>query len=417
METVQPERVNEDLGRDAHIVGTISLAHFFSHFYQFSLPVLFPMIRADYGVTYAELGLLVTFFYGASGLAQTAAGFLVDRAGPARVLAAGLGLLAASMAMVALVPQYWMMLPAAALAGLGNSVFHPADYSIMSHRVAPRRIGKAFAIHAVSGTLGYTAAPIAMVGIAHLLSWQGALLIGAAGGFCTFLLVLARLKLLGGGAPVAPRPAGRSAATGLTALAALRQSTVLLCFSFFLLMAVPSVGLSGFLATILQKLFATPLTVSAHAFAAYLGASVFGVLGGGILADRMQRHERVVMTSVMIMAAIFFSVGFIGFDAAALTALLAAAGFSSGLAAPSRDMLVRAAAAHGAGSATGKVFGFAYSGFDLGAALAPPFLGFMLDRGLTQWVMPVIASSLLLVILSALNVSQSRSPRPQPQPI
>src|SRR5215471_1486598 len=118
MAPAQPARVEEDLGRDVHIVGTISLAHFFSHFYQFSLPVLFPLIRADYGASYAELGLLVTFFYGASGLAQTVSGFLVDRIGPARILAGGLGLLAASMAMVALVPAFWMMLPAAALAGL-----------------------------------------------------------------------------------------------------------------------------------------------------------------------------------------------------------------------------------------------------------------------------------------------------------
>ncbi len=390
-----------EVARDAHIVGTISLAHFFSHFYQYSLPLLFPLIHDEYGVTFAQLGLLGTIFYGTSGLAQTAAGFLVDRIGPQRILAGGLGLLAASIALVALVPEFWMMFPAAAFAGLGNSVFHPADYSIMSHRVAPSRIGKAFAVHAVSGTLGYAAAPIAMVSLAQLTSWHTALLIGALAGGLAFLVVLARQGLLRGdaGSRIAARPAAEARGS---AIAALRQPAVLMCFSFFFLMAVPSVGMSGFLATTLQRLFATPLTTTAAALTAYLIGGAVGVLVGGVLADRMRRHERIVMTSVSCSAALFLLVGFGGFAPLALGIALACAGFSSGLATPSRDMLVRSAAA---ASATGKVFGFAYSGFDLGSALAPPCLGLLIDRGLTQWLMPAIAASLLLVILSALKLT------------
>src|SRR5579883_625344 len=398
---------SSDLARDIQVVGTISLAHFFSHFYQFSLPFLFPLIRAEYGVDFAELGLLVTIFYGCSGLAQTAAGFLVDRLGPPRILAGGLGLLAASMAAVALVPAFWMMFPAAALAGIGNSVFHPADYSIMSHRIGAGRVGKAFAVHAVSGTLGYAAAPVAMVSLAEATSWHWALLTRALAGGAACLVVVARQKLLRGDAPARARAVSGSAATHVSAFAALRQPAVLLCFSFFLLMAVPSVGMSGFLATVLQRLFATPIATTAAALTAYLAGSALGVLLGGVLADRMRRHERIVMASVACSAALFLAVGLVGFPPLALGAVLAVAGCSAGIATPSRDMLVRAAAA---ASATGKVFGFAYSGFDLGSALAPPCLGFLLDRGLTQWVMPVIATSLLLLIISALNLAGQ--PRP-----
>jgi len=399
---------SDDLTRDVHIVATISLAHFFSHFYQFALPQLFPFIQAEYGVGFAKLGLLVTVFYACSGLAQTAAGFLVDRIGPPRVLAAGLGLLAASMALVALVPAFWMMLPAAALAGLGNSVFHPADYSIMSHRVAPRRVGKAFAVHAVCGTLGYAAAPVAMIGLARAFSWHAALLIGALAGGIALLFVIARQKLLVGESTTAARHATAPAPRG-SAIEALRQPAVLICFSFFLLMAVPSVGMSGFLATTLERLFATPLAATAEALTAYLAGSALGVLAGGILADRMRRHERTVMASVTCSAAIFLAVGWLGLAPLALGIALAAAGFSSGLSTPSRDMLVRSAAAASA-SGTGKVFGFAYSGFDLGSALAPPLLGLLLDRGLTGWVLPAIALSLLLVILSAVNLTARRMP-------
>jgi MFS transporter, FSR family, fosmidomycin resistance protein len=390
-----------DLGRDVAIVGTISAAHFCSHFYQFTLPLLFPRIQAEYGVGFTELGLLVTVFYASSGFAQTAAGFLVDHVGPARVLAAGLGLLAASMALVALVPSFWMIYPAAALAGLGNSVFHPANYSIMSHRVEKSRVGRAFAVHALSGTLGYAAAPAVMVGLATVLPWRHAILFAALGGFLVFLLVGAKQRLLAGPPRIAPAPA-TTGGPRPSPLAALRHPAVLVCFSFFFLMAMPTVGLSGFVTTALGRLYETPIAVVAAALTANLAGSALGVMLGGILADRTSHHERIVAAAVFFAAIIYLAVGIVGFDALALAFMLAAAGFTSGLSTPSRDMLVRSAAATSA--TTGKVFGFAYSGFDLGSAAAPPLLGFLLDHGHAVWVLPTMAFSLVLVILSALGL-------------
>jgi MFS transporter, FSR family, fosmidomycin resistance protein len=394
-----------DLGRDAAIVGTISAAHFCSHFYQFTLPLLFPRIQAEYGVGFTELGLLVTVFYASSGFAQTAAGFLVDHVGPARVLAAGLGLLAASMALVALVPSFWMIYPAAALAGLGNSVFHPADYSIMSHRVEKSRVGRAFAVHALSGTLGYAAAPAVMVGLAAVLPWRSAILFAALGGFLVFLLVVAKQRLLAGPPTISSAPAAASGPLP-SPLAALRHPAVLVCFSFFFLMAMPTVGLSGFVTTALGRLYETPIAVVAAALTANLVGSALGVMLGGILADRTSHHERIVAAAVFFAAVIYLAVGVLGFGALALALMLGAAGFTSGLSTPSRDMLVRSAAATSA--TTGKVFGFAYSGFDLGSAAAPPLLGFLLDHGHAAWVMPAMSISLVLVILSALGLKVRR---------
>lgn len=390
-----------NLGRDVAIVGTISAAHFCSHFYQFTLPLLFPRIQAEYGVGFTELGLLVTVFYASSGFAQTAAGFLVDHVGPARVLAAGLGLLAASMALVALVPAFWMIYPAAALAGLGNSVFHPADYSIMSHRVEKSRVGRAFAVHALSGTLGYAAAPAVMVGLASVLPWRSAILFAALGGFLVFLLVVAKQRPLAGRPKVAPASTTVSGPRP-SPLAALRHPAVLVCFSFFFLMAMPTVGLSGFVTTALGRLHETPIAVAAAALTANLVSSALGVMLGGVLADRTSHHERIVAAAVFFAAVIYLAVGIVGFGALALALMLGAAGFASGLSNPSRDMLVRSAAATSA--TTGKVFGFAYSGFDLGSAAAPPLLGFLLDHGHAAWVLPAMALSLVLVILSALGL-------------
>jgi MFS family permease len=397
---IRQEAEQADLGRDVAIVGTISAAHFCSHFYQFTIPLLFPRIQAEYGVGFTELGLIVTVFYASSGFAQTAAGFLVDHAGPSRILAAGLGLLAASMALVALVPAFWLIYPAAALAGLGNSVFHPADYSIMSRRVEKSRVGRAFAVHALSGTLGYAAAPAVMVGLASVLPWRSAVLFAALGGGLVVLLVLAKQRLLAG--PETAAPAAPTSGPAPSPLAALRHPAVLVCFSFFFLMAVPTVGLSGFVTTALGRLYETPIATVAVALTANLVGSALGVLLGGILADRFSHHERIVAAAVFFAAAIYLVVGLLGFGPLILAVLLGAAGFTSGLAAPSRDMLVRSAAATSA--TTGKVFGFAYSGFDLGSAAAPPLLGFLLDHGDAAWVLPAMALSLVLVILSALGL-------------
>jgi MFS family permease len=305
---------------------------------------------------------------------------------------------------MALAPAYWAMLPWAALAGIGNSVFHPADYSIMNHRVAPPRIGRAFSIHALCGTLGYAAAPIVMVHLTTLMPWRSAMLLAALAGGAVAVLVVLCWPLLS--ADRAGPAARAGAAPAGSPIAMLLSPTILICFGFFVLLAMPSVGATSFLAPTLDRLFATPLATVAAAITAYLAGSGIGVLAGGILADRTRQHERVVAVGAFAAAMIFLAIGFAAFGAVALTLALGVAGFSAGITMPSRDMLVRGAAAK---STTGKVFGFVYSGYDLGAALAPPLLGFLLDHGLPRAVTPVIAVSLFLVILSALAL---RKPAP-----
>lgn len=388
-------------GEDIRVIGLIGVAHAVSHFFQLVLPPLFPLLKDAFGVGYAELGLLATFFYAASGLLQTPAGFAVDRFGARNVLVAGIFLFATAILLIGLAPSYWAMVPLVIAAGIGNSVFHPADYSIMSHRVEKSRVGRAFAVHALSGTLGYAAAPAVMVGLATVLPWRHAILFAALGGFLVFLLVVAKQRLLAGTPRIAPAPA-TTGGPRPSPLAALRHPAVLVCFSFFFLMAMPTVGLSGFVTTALGRLYETPIAVVAAALTANLAGSALGVMLGGILADRTSHHERIVAAAVFFAAVIYLAVGIVGFDALALAFMLAAAGFTSGLSTPSRDMLVRSAAATSA--TTGKVFGFAYSGFDLGSAAAPPLLGFLLDHGHAVWVLPTMAFSLVLVILSALGL-------------
>ena len=127
---------------DLRITSVVGAAHFTSHFYQLVLPPLFPLMRESLGVNYTELGLLMSMFFAGSGLFQVLAGFVVDRVGAHVVLPAGMALLAGSILLMGFAPSLWMLFALALLAGIGNSVYHPADYSILTGRITPSRMAR-----------------------------------------------------------------------------------------------------------------------------------------------------------------------------------------------------------------------------------------------------------------------------------
>ena len=127
--------------RDARVIGVVSLAHGVSHFLQLALPPLFPLLRAEFDVSWTLLGLIVGVFYVASGLVQFAAGFVVDRLGARHVLLGGISLLTLGTLAASLAPNPWWLFPCAAIMGAGNGVFHPSDFAILNANVTPRRLG------------------------------------------------------------------------------------------------------------------------------------------------------------------------------------------------------------------------------------------------------------------------------------
>src|SRR4029450_5950297 len=198
------------LKRDLRIIGLGGSAHFFSHFFQLTLPPLFPLIKETFGVPYVALGFMMSLMYASSGIGQTISGFLVDRFGAARVLVLGMSLSAPSMAAAGMAPTYWALLPIAVLAGLGNSVFHPADYSIFNASVNARRLGRAYSVHGICGNLGWTVAPAVVVGLTGLYGWRTALTIVGTLGLGAAALLASQSQLLadggggGGGGAKAP---------------------------------------------------------------------------------------------------------------------------------------------------------------------------------------------------------------------
>jgi MFS family permease len=396
------------VARDVAVIGLVGTAHFSSHFFHLVLPPLFPLLRESLGVTYAELGLLMTLFFATSGLAQTPAGFLVDRHGASRVLIGGVTLLAAAIGLMSLVPGYPWLLPLAVVAGLGNAVFHPADYAILSQRVAPARMARAFAVHTIGGTLGWALAPAFVILVAEAAGWRAALAAAAALGLAVSLLLLRRR------ADIVHRPraaASRATATTGDRLRLLLTAPILACFLFFALLALSFMAMQSFMPLALHRLHDVPLTVATATLTAFMLGSALGTAAGGVLADARGHHQAIIAGGMLMGAGILLGVGYLPLPAPGLLGLVAAAGFALGAMTPSRDMLVRAAAPPGA---SGKVFGFVYSGLDLGGTLAPVLVGLLMDAGRPRAVFWIIALASLLAVMVALGVGAPPARRRPP---
>lgn len=377
--------------QDVRVIGLVGSAHAVSHFFQLVLPPLFPFLKADFGVGYAELGLLMTFFYAASGLSQTPAGFAVDRFGARNVLIAGIGLFATALLLIAFVHTYWMMVPLVVMAGIGNSVFHPADYAILTSAVRKDWLARAYGVHQLGGNLGWTVAPVATLTLTAFFGWHVALIILGLFGYVLLLVVhwQGAALAIGAARPDSGRATGGPRRPKLQLLVA---PAILLCFSYFVLLSTALTGFQQFLPTALNIAHGTPLVAAGTALTFYLLGGAAGIMFGGWLADRSGHHERILAIGLFAAAAITLVVGAIDLPVALLVLLVATAGFCSGTTSPSRDMMVRGATPPGS---TGKVFGFVYSGLDLGSAIVPPVLGLMLDHGLPLGFFAVTAIALM----------------------
>ena len=384
-------------GQDFRIIALIGSAHAVSHFFQLVLPPLFPLLKDAFDVSYAELGLLATFFYAASGLSQTPAGFAVDRFGARAVLLSGIFLFASAILLIGLAPSYWVMVPLVVAAGIGNSVFHPADYSILTGGVRKDWLARAYGVHQLGGNLGWAVAPAAVLTLSHFFGWRMALVVLGLFGYLLLAVVWWQGRTLAVGDAKAAR--SRVAAGPRTApLQMLMAPAILLCFAYFAMLAMALTGFQSFLPAALHTAHGTPLGAAGSALTGYLLGGVAGILFGGWLADHSRRHERILALGLLIAAVLVMIVGLVDLGIGALVVMISAAGFCSGMTAPSRDMMVRGATPPGS---TGKVFGFVYSGLDLGSAFVPPVLGLFLDHGIPIGVFALTAVALAVCIAIA----------------
>jgi FSR family fosmidomycin resistance protein-like MFS transporter len=385
--------------KDATVIGLVGAAHALSHFYQLALAPLFPLMREELGVSYSTLGVVVMLFYAGSALLQPLAGFLVDRAGGRGVLIGGVGLMVIGALVIGSGGGIAMLGLGALLMGIGNSVFHPADFSILNGRVSPPRLGYAFSAHGIAGFLGFAAAPLSSAAVASAYGWRSALLAASALGFAIFLLLLANARQLRVEHTVPKKQDVRQDARVLL------TPPVLLCFVFFLLWGGSYAGIANFAISAMQLQFSVSATLASSAITAYMLGNAAGMLAGGFVAARISRHDLVAGTGLAVAALIVLSVGWNLFPSAALPLAFAVSGIAAGITYPSRDLIVRAATPPGA---AGRVYGFVYSAVDLGVLATPMFYGMLIDNGMPQAVFYAIFGFTLVAILTVLQVPGRR---------
>ncbi len=385
---------------ELRVVAPICAAHFISHYYMIMLAPLFAFVRADYGVSYTDLALALTAFNVVSAALQTPVGFLVDRIGARVVLIAGVALGAAAFAVAGLVHSFVVFIAMYAVAGLGNTAYHPADYSLLS-RTPPGRIGQVFSFHTFSGIIGGAVAPVTLLTIQSHFGWRGAYIGAALLGLAILVPLLIQRSALGDQtaekrrlASLANNTGGAQTQTSEAGLKLLLSAPILLNLFYFILTSVMG-GLNSFLVVALAALYGTPGTLANGALTALLLMNALGVLIGGALAVRTTRHATVAALGLACSGVATALVGFFGGHAFTLMILASLSGFFVGMTSPSRDMLVRAVTPP---DAYGRVFGFVSSGFNIGAMIAPTVYGMMMDHGVPRALFLFSAACSILCI-------------------
>jgi len=391
-------------GNVRRAISLVCIAHFFSHFNLMMLPPLLPLIGGSLRIGYTEIGLALTAYSLASALTQTPVGFAVDRFGAPLILIVGMAIEGLSFVLIGLMPGYGIFVGMLVLAGIGNSVYHPADYSILNQVVPSQRMGKAFSYHTAAGLAGEAAAPVCVLVIALAFGWHAALIVGGMASVVVALVLYQNRGLFGTLQPAADSSKTRTSVTTLL------SPPIVLGLLFFVGISLTSRGVNGFSVSALHEDRDMNLATAGMLLTIWLVAAPIGVLAGGHLADRHNNHGIVIAASFLGITFCLSIMALFQPTIAIAMVLFAAGGFLSGLVSPSRDMLIRSVTPPGQ---TGKVFGFVSTGFNIGGMLAPPLYGYILDAGKPNAVFSMAALASLLTIATVLTTSRVGNRRVQ----
>ncbi len=404
--------------QDALVISLVGLAHGISHFFHMILAPLFPWLKEAFALSYAELGLLMSAFFVVSGIGQALAGFVVDKIGARAVLFFGIACLALSALALALAPNYLVLMLGSMLAGLGNSVFHPADYTILNKRVTTQRLSHAFSVHGISGNLGWAAAPVFLVTIANLSNWRIALFAASILPIIVLaILFVYRDALFTGNRQETTqtmpqvKPQTQITHEDQSLFHFLSLPAVWMCFLFFFMISLGLGGIQSFSPTALREIYGTSLAWATAGYTAYMLTSAVGMVWGGFIAAKTTDHDKTITVAFSFSAfiALLLASGWV--SASMAVVLMGAVGLGAGIAGPSRDLLIRAASPK---NATGRVYGVVYSGLDIGLAFSPALFGAIMDAHHPQWVFACIALFQALAIFTAVGVgSKTRRSKKQ----
>lgn len=398
--------------QDFLLITLLGVAHGLSHYFHLVIPALFPWIIPEFGTSYAQMGAVMTVFFIVSSLGQATSGVLVDKLGPKVCLYGGVGLLMVSGFLFSVAQNYLWFYPVAAFAGLGNSVFHPTDYSIMNRSITSERLPFAFSIHSVVGNIGWAVAPVLMVGVATITgSWR----LAAATSGAMALIVLAVLlmnnslfdRALASGNGLTQEQ--KKEEKGDAGFGFLKLLVIWLCFLFFFCNSFALGILQNFAPSIFNATYHVGLEIATGGLTAYMIGSIIGVLSGAYVAKVFKRSDHVIAASMSVSAVMSILLASQGLGPWCVLPLMFLMGLGVGVATPSRDLLIRGACMKFLGTNSfGRVYGFTYCGMDVGQTLAPLVAGPLLDAGFFSLALVLVGVFQTGALLTALGVGQQK---------
>lgn len=398
---------NSALRADATTISVVGLAHATSHFFQLLLPPLFPWLATEFSLSFAELGTLASLFYLVSAFGQAAAGFLVDRLGARIVMFGGLLLFAVAAFIGSQANGYGMLVTTAVISGIANSPFHPVDYSIINQRISAARIGHAYSAHGLSGTLGYASATLVMVILAQQFGWRNALGVASVFALCVLAVAVVFRDAIDTRSTTSNAAIPLANAAPESSLAFMRQPVVWLCFAFFFVITFSNSAIQNFATPALQAIAGLKLTVAATALTGYLICSAMGQLTGGFAISRQWADPETIIAASLTASATLLILAASAWAGGIGTLLLVMlAGLGTGVAGPSRDLLIKRATPAGA---TGRVYGTVYSGLDAGLAVSAPIFGWLMDHDLPHTIFIGAALAMIVAMLIGLGVGRAVS--------
>jgi MFS transporter, FSR family, fosmidomycin resistance protein len=387
---------------DATTISVVALAHGTSHFFQLMLPPLFPWLASEFSLSFAQLGTLASALYIISALGQAASGFLVDRVGARPVMMVALVLFALAAVAGAMADGYPLLMLSALLAGLGNSPFHPVDYSILNQRVSSQRIGHAYSAHGITGSLGYATAALVPVAIATAFSWRTALVCSAIWAIVVLMVVIVYREA------VTTIPSHKQTEHANTkqegTFSFMKLPVVWMCFGFFFVLTFAAAAVQNFATPAIQQIAGLSVTTAATALTGYLVLAATGQIAGGFLVSSQRFNPEACIAGALSLSAVFLLLAASGAASGyGVVVLVMLAGLGSGISVPSRDLLIKRATPK---NASGRVYGMVYSGLDAGLSVAAPIFGWFMDHGMPRGIFVGAAIAMILTMLMGLLVGR-----------
>ena len=372
--------------REIKVIGLISFGHMMSHFFFFVLPPLYLSLQQEFDVSYTVLALPMAAYALAAGITQTPVGFMVDRMGARKLLILGSGIQGLSIAAIGLTDTFWQLFALYTITGIANTVFHPADYAILSGSIAKERLGRAFSIHLFSGNLGWVLVPGVMITLAELWDWRTAFILVGLVGFGFALMVWSLMGVLSEEVSDRGQKSGEmphEAASLQDGLRLLMSYPIMMCMMFYVMLTVGFTGIRSFILVALNQLYGMSEVLGNTILTGFMVGSAAGVLIGGIVADRFGPRIATAFGTLVSSGVLLIWIGAYELPFSIILVAITLSGALQGLLLPSRDLLIRAVTPQGS---MGKVLGFLTTGMMLAAAAVQPVFGWIMDMNEPRWV-------------------------------